>query len=292
MGFSAEEREECERLLEWGWREDLGEPPRDLTTEAVLEGDPRAAAVVAARSRGVVAGLPVLDLIAQRLGIEAVPLALDGPVEEGAKVARLAGSLRKILAIERLLLNFLCRLGGVATLTAQYVARACGTKAKICDTRKTTPGWRRLEKYAVRIGGGVNHRLALFDGVLVKDNHLAELARTEARPIQVAVERARAGTPAGTLLEVEVDDLVQLEEALSARPDMILLDNLSLEYLSLAVEMRDLRAPGVLLEASGGVHLDAVAAIARTGVDRISVGALTHSPPALDLALDFESSLP
>lgn len=291
--FTDAEDDEARRLLTWGFREDLGDPPRDVTSEAVVPADLMASATVVARRTGVVAGLPILPLIAEfaSSGFTAAPLAQDGAIAEGQPVARLAGRLRDILMIERLLLNVLCHLSGVATLTAEYVRRARGTKAKLCDTRKTTPGWRRLEKYAVRVGGGVNHRLALFDGVLIKDNHLAGIASEGDDPVRVAVERARAAAPAGSVIEIEVDSLVQLESALVAKPDIVLLDNMDPEMLSIAVEMRDLRGPGVLLEASGGVNLNSVAAIAKSGVDRISVGALTHSAPALDLALDYETRL-
>jgi nicotinate-nucleotide pyrophosphorylase (carboxylating) len=287
--LSSAEIAEARRLIEWGFVEDLGDPPRDLTTDVSLQGDPQASALIVARKAGVVAGLPLLPLLAERFGFRAEALVPDGPVGEETAVARLAGPLRKILAGERLTLNLLCRLSGVATATAAYVRAVAGTQAKICDTRKTTPGWRRLEKYAVRVGGGTNHRLALFDGVLIKDNHLAGIAERESQPIRTAVERARAAVGQGVMLEVEVDSLPQLEEALAAHPDIVLLDNMTVEMLGLAVEMRNLRAPAVLLEASGGVDLRTVGAIARTGVDRISVGAITHSAPAFDLGLDYEA---
>ena len=292
MELTAAERAEAGRLIEWGFAEDL-DVEGDVTTASTLPDAGPASALIAARKPGVVAGLPVLDLLArhpQSAGLRVDRLAPDGPVAEGQAVARLAGPLAVVLRVERLALNLLCRLSGVATLTARYVSAAAGTKARVLDTRKTTPGWRRLEKYAVRVGGGTNHRVGLFDGVLIKDNHLAGLARLCDRPIAEAVRRARAARPAGTPVEIEVDSLVQLDEALRCRPDMILLDNMTVENLGLAVEMRDLLAPGVLLEASGGVDLSTVSAIARTGVDRISVGALTHSAPALDLGLDYESA--
>ncbi|MFO0944844.1 MAG: carboxylating nicotinate-nucleotide diphosphorylase [Planctomycetota bacterium] len=286
--FTARERAECERLIDWGLDEDLGSPMRDLTSEAVIPVDQRASALVMARQTGVIAGTEALPLLGDRLGYSVEVLRSDGPVEKGTPIARLAGTLRSVLAGERLSLNLLGRLSGVASLTARYVNAIRGTKACIVDTRKTTPGWRYLEKYAVRIGGGTNHRVGLFDGVLIKDNHLAAVSERESKPILVAVARAREQSPAGTVVEVEIDSLSQLEEAIHARPDMILLDNMIPENLGLAVEIRDRLGPGILLEASGGIHLESVVAVARSGVDRISVGALTHSAAVLDVALDYE----
>ena len=175
----------------------------------------------------------------------------------------------------------------MATLTARFVAEVEGTRAVILDTRKTTPGWRVLEKYAVRCGGGRNHRMGLFDAVLIKDNHLAWLAR-EADPIGRAIASARAAVAPGTVVEVEVDTLDQLDRALACAPDIILVDNLGADAMAEAVRRRDRVAPGVRLEASGGITLATVGALARAGVDRVSVGALTHSAPALDIGLDFE----
>jgi nicotinate-nucleotide pyrophosphorylase (carboxylating) len=200
--------------------------------------------------------------------------------------------MRSLLTIERILLNFLQRLSGIATLTARFVAAVSGTRASIYDTRKTTAGWRALEKYAVRCGGGFNHRFGLYDAVLIKDNHLAwlEAAGAHAQPdtIAAAIATARANTPPGTLIEVEVDTLEQLDRALKRGPDIILVDNMAPELVAEAVVRRDRVAPLVKLEGSGGVNLATVKALAQTGVDRISVGALTHSASALDLALDFD----
>ncbi len=207
-------------------------------------------------------------------------------------VARLAGPMRSLLAMERMALNFLQRLSGIATLTARYVSATAGTRSAIYDTRKTTPGWRALEKYAVRCGGGFNHRFGLYDAVLIKDNHLAWLESAAGPgatdPIIAAIATARANAPSGTTIEVEVDTLEQFDVALRCGPDIILVDNLGPERVAEAVRRRDAVAPGVRLEASGGVTLETVGALAATGVDRISVGALTHSAPALDLALDLE----
>jgi nicotinate-nucleotide pyrophosphorylase (carboxylating) len=222
---------------------------------------------------------------------------MDGAVlDRGSSIATLAGPVRAILSLERTALNFLQRLCGIATLTARFVAAVAGTTAAIYDTRKTTPGWRLLEKYAVRkyavrCGGGRNHRMGLFDAMLIKDNHLAWLrARHESDAIAAAVVAARAQAPQSAPIEVEVDSLEELDRALRCGPDIILIDNLGPEALGEAVRRRDALAPRIELEASGGITLETVAAAARAGVDRISVGALTHSAPALDLALDVELS--
>jgi nicotinate-nucleotide pyrophosphorylase (carboxylating) len=183
-------------------------------------------------------------------------------------------------------------LSGIATLTGRFVAAVAGTKAAIYDTRKTTPGWRCLEKYAVRCGGGLNHRAGLYDAVLIKDNHLAWLqAAAGVRApdtIPKAIRAARAHSPPGTTIEIEVDSLEQLDLAFGSNPDIVLIDNFNPEQVAEAVRRRDRRAPLIQVEASGGVNLTTVQALARSGVDRISVGALTHSAPALDLALDFD----
>src|SRR5262249_37751630 len=218
------------------------------------------------------------------------PLVSDGTaVVAGTQLATVAGLLRGILAGERTALNFLQHLSGIATWTRRHVALVAGLPVRILDTRKTLPGWRLLEKYAVRQGGGHNHRVGLYDGILIKDNHLAGLPAADGGSrIQAAVRRARAARP-GMPVEVEVDTLGQLDEALACRPDIVLLDNMSPEQLREAAQRRNERAPGVLLEASGGVTLATLRAIAETGVERISIGALTHSAGALDLGL---ASLP
>ena len=275
-------------LIDLALAEDLGQAG-DLTANATIPSRARGAARFVVRSDGAIAGLPVVAMLAERFGLDAEwpPQVRDGGlVTAGTEVARVAGSMRSLLAMERTALNFLQRLSGIATLTARFVAEAAGTKAAILDTRKTTPGWRALEKYAVRCGGGQNHRLGLHDAVLIKDNHLAWLAR-EADAIGAALKAARAGVPPGTVIEIEVDSLEQLDRALELGPDIILLDNLGPDALAESVRRRDARAPGVRLEASGGITLATVAALARTGVDRISVGALTHSAPALDIGLDY-----
>jgi nicotinate-nucleotide pyrophosphorylase (carboxylating) len=290
LRFGPAERACAAVLIDLALAEDLGERG-DLTSAATIPEGAQGAARFAARSEGVVAGLPVVALLAERFALDAgwTPLASDGDhVAPAAVVGRVAGAMRSLLAMERTALNFLQRLSGIATLTARFVAAVAGTKAVILDTRKTTAGWRALEKYAVRCGGGRNHRAGLYDQVLIKDNHLAWLGRT-GDPIATALKAARAQAPRGTVVEVEVDSLLQLEQAVACGPDIVLVDNLGPEALAEAVGRRDATNPRVLLEASGGVSLATVAALALTGVDRISVGALTHSAPALDIGMDFEN---
>jgi nicotinate-nucleotide pyrophosphorylase (carboxylating) len=256
----------------------------DLTTVATVVSDRRARAALIAREAGVVAGLP-FAIEAFRLLDPKIVVRVDAAdgsrVQEGAILAFCAGHARALLSAERVALNFMQRLSGIATLTRRYVDAVAGTSAKILDTRKTTPGWRRLEKYAVRAGGGVNHRFDLASAVLVKDNHLAAADGD----VQLAVQRARELAPPGTPIEIECDTLEQVRLALDAGAEVILLDNMPLEHLAESVRLSKGRA---LTEASGGVRLENVRRIAETGVDRISVGALTHSAPALDLALDFD----
>jgi nicotinate-nucleotide pyrophosphorylase (carboxylating) len=280
----------CARnLITLALREDLGEAG-DLTGDATIPGDARGSARFVARGEGVVSGLPVVEMLTGHFGLEPGWRAFIGDgerVTRGATIASLAGSMRSLLTMERTALNFLQRLSGVATLTARFVAEVAGTRAVILDTRKTTPGWRALEKYAVRCGGGRNHRIGLHDAVLIKDNHLAWLAHG-GDPIGSAVASARAKAPRGTVIEVEVDTLEQFDRALECGPDIILVDNFDPERLAEAVRRRDANGPNVLLEVSGGVNLQTVGKLARTGVDRISVGALTHSAPALDIGLDFD----
>lgn len=275
--------------------EDLGEAG-DVTSQALIPADATARAVVHARAEGVLAGVPVaLETLAQAArGARVTTHLHDGArLAAGSAVLTIDGPLRQILAAERTLLNYLGRLSGVATLTARFVALAAGTRALICDTRKTTPGLRMLEKYAVRCGGGVSHRIGLYDAMLVKDNHVAGIATAAlAQRITAASVAARAHTPL-RFVEVECDSLEQLRTLLSLPAgivDMALLDNMDAPALSEAVRLRGAQAPAMLLEASGGIRLDNLARLAATGVDRISVGALTHSAPALDLGLDIDPS--
>ena len=293
--FGEKERRGLESLLPMALAEDF-ELVGDITTTATIPSQARGSAVLVARSPGVLAGLPVAERLAEEFELLADWRALKGDgdrLEAGTIVARLAGPMRSLLAMERTALNFLQRLSGIATLTSRFVAAVAGTRAAIYDTRKTTPGWRALEKYAVRCGGGRNHRFGLYDAVLIKDNHLAWLRASAGpggtEPIATAVATARANVPAGTVVEVEVDTLEQLEAALHCGPDIILVDNLGPDGMAEAVRRRDAVAPSIQLEASGGISLATVGTLAATGVDRISIGALTHSAPALDLAMDFET---
>ncbi len=256
----------------------------DITTIATVVSDRRVRCVLVAREAGVIAGIPLArEAFRQRDPNVSVRTAVkDGQrVQAATPVVFLTGNARGLLSAERVALNFMQRLSGIASLTAKYVDAIKGTQAKILDTRKTTPGWRRLEKYAVRAGGGMNHRMDLSAAVLIKDNHLAALGGD----VELAVQRARKIAPAGTPVEVECESLDQVRAALVAMADVIMLDNMSNSVLRQAVELVDGRA---VTEASGGVTLDRVRSIAETGVDWISVGALTHSAKAMDLALDFE----
>lgn len=257
---------------------------RDVTTLATVPGALQAHAWLRARQAGVVAGTDCVRRVFHLLGPACAVeiLAVDGsPVAAGATVAIVSGSARAVLSGERVALNFIQRLSGIATLTARFVDAVRGTGARILDTRKTTPGWRELERAAVRAGGGCNHRMDLASAVLIKDNHLRAVGGDVAR----AVALARAALPRGAEIEVEADDIDQLKAALAAGAERILLDNMSLEAMRACVALTAGRAR---LEASGGVTLATVRAIAETGVDDISVGALTHSAPALDLGLDFD----
>ncbi len=256
----------------------------DITTAATVLSDRRARCRLVARQTGVISGLALAREAFEQLD-KAVTMRTeheDGTrINPATPVMFLSGHARGLLSAERVALNFVQRLSGIATLTARYVEAVAGTGARILDTRKTTPGWRRLEKYAVRCGGGLNHRMDLSSAVLIKDNHLAAVDGD----IALAVKRARAVAPEGVKIEVECDRLDQVSVALEAGADVIMLDNMGLIDLREAVKLVDARA---VTEASGGVNLDTVRLIAETGVDWISVGALTHSAPALDLALDFD----
>lgn len=287
--FGSAERDCADTLIILALEEDLG-PSGDLTALVTIPAEARGSAFFVARKPGRLSGLPVVQRLAGRFRLDLEPVLNDGSrLEPNQSIARVLGPMRDLLAFERIALNFLQRLSGVATLTARFVEAVAGTKAQILDTRKTTPGWRALEKYAIRCGGGHNHRIGLYDGVLIKDNHLAWLSGS-GDPIGRAVESARSQAPTGMPVEIEVDILDQLDRALACRPDIILVDNFDAGGLVEAVRRRDQQAPNVLLEASGGISLETVAGLARTGVDRISVGALTHSAPALDIGLDFEQA--
>jgi len=296
--WDAQAEEECLRLVRLAVAEDL-ERQQDWTTVALVPLEATGRAVMTARRAGILAGLPAARVAAAMDSrIEVRPLATEGgPIAAGAPLADLSGPARSLLTAERTLLNFVGRLSGIATLTRQYVDAVAGTKARIYDTRKTMPGWRRLEKYAVHCGGGFNHRLGLFDAVLIKDNHIkfgSESSGGGHFSLAEGVRRARAFLQASLperatsmIVEVEVDTLEQLREVLPEKPDIVLLDNMSLNDLRGAVAVRNATAPQIELEASGGVSLETVAAIAVTGVDRISVGALTHSATWFDVGLDW-----
>jgi nicotinate-nucleotide pyrophosphorylase (carboxylating) len=260
--------------------EDIG--PGDITTFSTVDADAQSRAEIVAKADGVIAGLPVAALTVRALDPRSrfEDVLSDGlRVSDGMAVARLSGRTAALLTAERTALNFLQRLSGIATLTADFVEAIRGTDARIVDTRKTAPGLRLLDKYAVRMGGGDNHRLGLYDGVLIKDNHLRAVGG-----VGEAVARARANAHHLLKIEVEVQTLEEVGEALAAEADVILLDNMALDEIEQSVQ---LVAGRCLLEVSGGVDLPSVRALAETGVDLISVGALTHSAPALDLSLEI-----
>ncbi|MBX9684043.1 MAG: carboxylating nicotinate-nucleotide diphosphorylase [Hyphomicrobium sp.] len=264
--------------------EDLG-LQGDITTNATVAANSIATAVIAARAGGVVSGVDVAAAAYKMLDSDVVVeiLAADGTViGAGRTIAQVRGQARALLTAERVALNFMGRMSGIATVTRRYVDAVANTSAKIVDTRKTTPGLRAFEKYAVRCGGGQNHRSGLFDAVLIKDNHIVA-----AGGLTMAIERARSAAGHMVKIEVEVDTLDQLDHVLRHKVDAVLLDNMTLAQLREAVR---LVAGRCITEASGGVTLETVRAIAETGVDMISVGALTHSAPVLDLGLDFEAA--
>lgn len=254
----------------------------DITSTSVIDPASRSEGHVVARKGGRIAGLLVVEACFSHVdpSLECRHLRQDGnDVESGTDLMSVSGQTASLLTAERVALNFLGRMSGIATATSAYVDAVESTQARILDTRKTTPGLRSLEKYAVTVGGGVNHRLGLFDSVLIKDNHIAATGS-----ITTAVSAARGALDQSIEIEVEVDTLLQLEETLGTGADAVLLDNMSVNELRRAVELVDGR---LVTEASGGVDLDTVGEIAATGVDRISVGRLTHSSPALDVALDI-----
>lgn len=256
----------------------------DITSIATIVSSRRSRCAMIAREAGVIAGIALgRETFKQRdEGVSVRAAVKDGQkVGAGTPVLFVTGHARGLLSAERVALNYMQRLSGVATLTRQFVDAVKGTKAKILDTRKTTPGWRRLEKYAVRAGGGLNHRPDLETAVLIKDNHITAIGGD----VAMAVTRAREVAPEGTPVEVECDNIDQVRAALEARPDIIMLDNMPVAILREAVSLVNGRA---ITEASGGVNLESVRSIAETGVDWISVGAITHSAKALDLALDFQ----
>ena len=267
-----------DRLIDLALEEDIG--TGDVTTQALIPPDMQGEAHIRAKQTLVVAGLPVAERVFHRLEpkLKFAPQVAEGQkVAAGTVLARLTGPVAAILTGERVALNFLMHLSGIATFTHKMVAAVAGYPVAIVDTRKTTPGWRILEKYAVRLGGGHNHRLGLYDQVLIKNNHLAATAS-----ITEAIRRAREHAPKTLKVEVEVTDLDGLKEALAAGADIIMLDNMTEADIAQAVKLTGGRA---LLEASGSMTLERLPKVAATGVNFISMGALTHSPPAVDIHL-------
>lgn len=285
MTLSADERSEALAVIGRGLDEDLRYGP-DVTTNATVPADAVAEAALVAREPGVAAGvdvaLMVLDEVLGPQGYRVVDRVEDGThLQPGQSMLRLQAPTRGLLTAERTLLNLVCHLSGIATATARWVDAVEGTKARIRDTRKTLPGLRALQKYAVRVGGGVNHRMGLGDAALIKDNHVAA-----AGSVVAALRAVRAAAP-DLPCEVEVDTLEQLDEVLAEDVQLILLDNFPVWQTQIAVQRRDARAPGVLLESSGGLSLDSAAEYAGTGVEYLAVGALTHSVRVLDIGLDL-----
>jgi len=280
---------QLDRLIQAAIEEDLGPQRRDVTSELTIPADESASAAFNARDLGVACGLAMLPRLAATFDptLHVTLHASDAQIVSPRQtLAEVTGNLRAILALERTALNFLCHLSGIATLTASHVVAVHGTRAKVYDTRKTIPGLRRLAKYAVACGGGHNHRMGLHDAVLVKDNHLAH---TPMDRLATVLKHAKLRA---AFVEVECDTLEQVERVLTMSADLVLLDNMPPETLRQAVTLRDRLAPAVELEASGGVTLETIRAIAETGVDRIAVGALTHSAPALDIGLDIDPRKP
>jgi nicotinate-nucleotide pyrophosphorylase (carboxylating) len=292
--------EELRDLIQLARKEDLGSD--DITSRLLIQENAVGVGTLMQKEVGITCGLPIVEMICrsydERLRVEPIPgfhmEIIEGRFSDlrATPLLRIRGPLRSLLTAERVILNFLQHLSGVATQTARYVRRVDGTGAKIYDTRKTLPGMRALDKYAVRAGGGHNHRIGLYDGLLVKDNHIAHLSSKElAAYLANVVTRARSESP-GVLIEVEVDTLEQLREVLKVdNIDVILLDNMDCPRMTEAVELRNgLNKKGkTQLEASGGITLETVRSVALTGVERIAVGAITHSVAALDIGMDIEN---
>jgi nicotinate-nucleotide pyrophosphorylase (carboxylating) len=286
-------------LIQLAKREDLGND--DVTSRLMIPEDAIGVATIMQKSVGVACGLPIVEMVCrtydERLRVELIPGfhldIIEGLFSDAQRMPllRLRGPLRSLLSAERVILNFLQRMSGVATLTHRYVRRAAGTAAKIYDTRKTIPGHRLLDKYAVRCGGGFNHRVGLYDGLLVKDNHVAAIPLKDLPAFLTKVVTQCRAEDASRLIEIEVDTLEQLREVLKVDGvQVILLDNMDCPKMEMAVDLRNKAGKKGLidLEASGGVTLETLRPIAQTGVDRIAVGALTHSAPAMDIGLEIE----
>jgi nicotinate-nucleotide pyrophosphorylase (carboxylating) len=285
MTFTDYELAEARAAISRALEEDLRYGP-DITTAATVSADARTTAAMVTRSHGVVAGIDIALLVLDQVlgvdGYQVLGRADDGDVLlPGDPLLTVESDTRGLLTAERTMLNFVSHLSGIATATAEWVAAVEGSNARIRDTRKTLPGLRALQKYAVRVGGGVNHRMGLGDAALIKDNHVAA-----AGSVVAALRAVRAAAP-DLACEVEVDSLDQLDEVLAEDVQLILLDNFAVWETQIAVQRRDTRAPGVQLESSGGLSLEFAAAYASTGVDYLAVGALTHSVRVLDIGLDF-----
>ncbi len=289
LTFDAETLEAARLLTKLSLQEDLHDRG-DITSLSTIPEVLNASVNIASRQAGIVSGLPVLPLVFEELPgpVTWTIHRQDGEsVERGTLLATISGPVRSLLTGERTVLNFMTHLSGIATRTAEFVRLVQGTKAVILDTRKTLPGYRLLQKYAVRCGGGTNHRMGLYDGILIKDNHLAARGESSCAAAVADARKYMARFDRKAKIEIEVDSLEQLRDALNATPEIVLLDNMSPALMREAVEIRDATSPSTLLEASGGVSLETVRAIAESGVDRISVGSLTHSSPALDLGFDW-----
>jgi len=285
MNVSQLTEKQIETIIDIALGEDTGQG--DVTSEALISPDLTGKATLLVKEKGVLAGIEIVRRVFERVdaAIKFDILIKDGTaIKPGDVAAAISGSVSGILKAERTALNFLQRLSGIATLTAQYVAEVKGTEAKIYDTRKTTPGMRLLEKYAVRMGGGTNHRMSLGDAVLIKDNHIAAL-RAQGMNLKEIISKARQNAPTGMTIEIEVTSVNEAEEAVKAGADIIMLDNMSLNDMTKAVKSVAGRAK---LEASGKITLANVRKAAHTGVDIISIGALTHSYKALDISLEME----
>ena len=262
----------------------------DVTCLSTIPPDLQATVQIVSRESGIVCGLPLIPIAFRELGSDvqaAVPIQDGDRIHRGTVLASLTGPVRALLTGERTILNFMTHLSGVASRTALFVEAISGTKACILDTRKTLPGYRALQKYAVRCGGGTNHRMGLYDGVLIKDNHLAARGESACASAVANARRYMIESGRNTSIEIEVDTLEQLLDALKEKPEIVLLDNMSPDQLREAVALRDQYGPTTLLEASGGITLQTVRSVAETGVERISIGGLTHSSPALDLGFDW-----
>ena len=289
--FTETQRAAAKSLIKLSLEEDLNQAG-DLTCQALINETDLAEIQIVARETGILAGSPLSSLVFSELDsdVECTQHLADGDtLEPGSIISTCSGPLASILIGERTILNFMTHLCGVASLTAKYVQAIQGTSATILDTRKTLPGWRILEKYAVKAGGGTNHRIGLYDGILIKDNHLAAWATRNSHPtIADAIRQARDSVNGKIGIEVEVDTLDQLADALQAKPEIVLLDNMPPKILNQAIQLRNEQAPTTLLEASGGINLETVRSVAETGVERISIGALTHSAVSLDIGFDWK----